>query len=94
MVFCQLGLLTVTLLLLAASKNVIAGMKAACERRGGSLKTPGWWGAVEEYVCVVEEPGSACARVGRRGQTGNDEVIAKVRERERERRGRGAGGGC
>lgn len=33
MVSCQLGLLTVTLLLLAAGKNVIAGMKAACERR-------------------------------------------------------------
>lgn len=39
-------------------------------------------------MCVVEEPGSACARVGRRGQTGNDEVIAKVREREKRK------GGC
>lgn len=39
-------------------------------------------------MCVVEEPGSACARAGRRGQTGNDEVIAKVREREKRKGGR------
>lgn len=43
MVFCQLGLLTVTLLLLAAGKNVIAGMKAVC----------GGWGVVSEDTRMV-----------------------------------------
>lgn len=43
------------------------------------LKTPGGEGG---GGVRLKQPGGACARGGGgRGQTGNDEVIAKVRER-------------
>lgn len=50
-------------------------MKAEADEKRNLLKTPG--GGGWRGVCVVEAAGWRVCKGGGRGQTGNDEVIAK-----------------